>query len=261
MRFLDYLAEETEQDSEKFTGNTHYEEILNINLLRIKMLPMVGQIVDNLHDDHFNIPMIDEIEMVDILQSVKQIIVESLEHYVGRCLNREQSDELIDKLRKDIKVNLRILYPNTALDQIMRVLETQVIMPYQRAGIRRTLRSVNLNDLGMGAKDDFGRLLYYVYNRIIKKSEELDPQDFNEIRRWVERLKRGGDTLKAQSRTRRQIKMKMLDRLAKSNTEEDINDTTEEDIDATKVDTEERDGLSDFINNSDNERSNASLFK
>jgi len=193
--FIQYLIEEDEQPT-----STKTEYIFNFQTLKLKVFPKLQAVIDT--DVEEEIPSRLEIEFMDLLQMIKQMIID----YINE-------EEFITILRSDIDRALKIIYPSSNVTELYRVIEKEMINRIEYFGAARIRQNIDMYDLTMDSKDEFGKLLYRIYSKELSKDEKLEQQDLNSIKIWINKIKRGGQSLNAKIRNRKHLKEKLFDKI------------------------------------------------
>lgn len=193
--FIQYLIEEDEQPT-----STKTEYIFNFQTLKLKVFPKLQAVIDT--DVEEEIPSRLEIEFMDLLQMIKQMIID----YINE-------EEFISILRSDIDRALKIIYPSSNITELYRVIEKEMIDRIEYFGAARIKQNIDMYDLTMDSKDEFGKLLYRIYSKELSKDEKLEQQDLNSIKIWINKIKRGGQSLNAKIRNRKHLKEKLFDKI------------------------------------------------
>jgi hypothetical protein len=187
--FIEYLIEG--QDSEEVEKKSS----LNLQSLKLKVFPKIQAIVDTMEN---TVPNQVELEFLDLMQMIKQIII-----------TQESND--IDMINKDIKTALNIVYSQSNVSHLLDSIKSEII---DKLGDFEDLSEfINIHDLTLDAEDEFGNIMYRIYSKDLKSSDDLDQSDLNSIKIWINKIKRSGNSFNSQIRNRLFLKNKLFDKL------------------------------------------------
>lgn len=201
--FKQYLIEEDNLVSKK----TEY--IFNFQTLKLKVFPKLQSVIDT--DIKEEIPGKLEIEFMDLLQMIKQMIID----YINE-------EEFIEKLKSDIEKALKIIYPSSNIIELYSVIMRELVDRVEHIGIEKIKQNIDMYDLTMDSKDEFGKLLYRIYSKELSKNDTLEQQDLNSIKIWINKTKRGGQSFNAKIRNRKHHKDKLFDKIEQDKDFEEV---------------------------------------
>jgi len=226
MTFKTYLKEEIEDDRQLF----------NFNTFKMRLLPRVEDVISSTHE-YENIPGHMLIEILDMLQLIKQIVIDAVESGLD-------GEKLAKQLKTDIKQSLKILYPNANVTELYNVINKEIINRITRMGVDSVVRNLDTEDLTMDSKDDFGQIMYRIFHSEYKKLDDVEQNALTAVKRWDDKLKITGETLNAKARNRKMLKDKLFNRIEKNldDNDDEINPEDEDlPLDDLENDTEQDD--------------------
>jgi len=199
MTFKDYLSEEDE------IGLEDDRQLFNFNTFKMRLLPRVEDAIAGTHE-YENIPGHMLIEILDMQQLIKQMVIDAVESGL-------KGDELVKQLKVDIKQSLKILYPNANVTELFNVINKEIIGRIRKLGVENVARNLDTEDLTMDSKDDFGQLMYRIFHSEYKKLDDVEQNELAAVKRWDDKLKITGETLNAKARNRKILKDKLFNRI------------------------------------------------
>ena len=149
-KFIEYLIEESNNDrSENY--------IFDFQIVKRKLFNKLDNIID-IVDDGYAVPGRASLEFITIIQNIKELVVEHL----------DEGDEFGEMLKLDIKLMIKLMYPDANVIEFTRLVNREIIDKIIEVGIDKLDTDLNKTDMTMDAKDEFGKLLSLVYDRILK---------------------------------------------------------------------------------------------
>lgn len=207
-KFIEYLIEESNNDrSENY--------IFDFQIVKRKLFNKLDNIID-IVDDGYAVPGRASLEFITIIQNIKELVVEHL----------DEGDEFGEMLKLDIKLMIKLMYPDANVIEFTRLVNREIIDKIIEVGIDKLDTDLNKTDMTMDAKDEFGKLLSLVYDRILKKDSELSQNNLNDIKIWINKIKNTGDSVQSLVKNSDRLKFRLYDNIK---VEEDF----EEDFDKT----------------------------
>lgn len=185
--FKQHLIETTEDTS---------EYLFNFQNLILKLIPKLELI--NQSTDSEYIPNKQFIEFMDLIQLIKQLIVDNI-----------NNEEFINLIYSDMKESLNIIYRQSNITELLKVINIEILEKINNFGVDKLKNSLNLSDISMNSEDIFGELLYRIYSKELKNSKDLTSQDLNYIKTWINLNDSDGQsfTSKINNRIRRKNKL------------------------------------------------------
>jgi len=215
--FKQYLNEEDSVEDDR--------QLFNFNTFKMRLLPRVEDVISGTHE-YENIPGHMLIEILDMLQLIKQIVIDAVESGLD-------GEKLEKKLKTDIRQSLKILYPNANVTELFNVINKEIVNRMKRMGVESVARNLDTEDLTMDSKDDFGQIMYRIFHSEYKKLDGVEQNALTAVKRWDDKLKITGETLNAKARNRKMLKDKLFNRIEKNL---DDNDETIDDEDLPEDD-------------------------
>lgn len=207
-KFIEYLIEESTNDrSENY--------IFDFQVVKRKLFNKLDNIID-IVDDGYDVPSRSSIEFITIIQNIKELVVEHL----------DEGDEFGEMLKLDIKTMIKLMYPDANVIEFIRLINREIIDKIIEVGIVKLDQDLNKTDMTMDAKDEFGKLLSFIYDRIMKKDEKLSQNNLNDIKMWINKIKNTGNSVQSLVKNSDRLKFRLYDNIK---VEEDF----EEDFDKT----------------------------
>ena len=196
--FKEFLSEQDE--------DTSTEYLFNFQVMRLKI---IHKLKDVISDDENLI-----IEFMDIIQMIKLAIIDNMDN-----------DTFIEDLNLDVKKSLKLMYPNSSTEELNRTINKEMLVHIENSSIEKIKDSMDLNELGMNSKDEFGKLLYRLYTRDLK--DEINDSDVTIIKKWINKIQRTEESLISRIRHRIHLKDKMYSKLTDEIEEPELDDDEE----------------------------------
>ena len=226
-------------DEEKEDKESDEGQLFNFNTLKTRLLPKMQDVMDGNHE-YENIPGHIYIEILDILQLTKQILIDTLE---GE--EKSESDTIVS-LKDKMREGLKIMYPNANVSELFNVINKEILSRIKKIGINKVLVKLDSNDMSMDSKDDFGMIMYRIFHNELKK-EDVDQNALSLIKRWDDKIKITGETLSTKVRNRKMLKDKLFSRIEANldENDEEIDDIEDDIKDDSKLSDEDTENLKD----------------
>lgn len=205
--FIQFLTEE-----ETFDKSENY--IFDYQIVRRKLFNKLEDIVSSIQDE-YDIPSRSSIEFLDLLQSIKQLVINNLRE-------GDEFSEFSEMINMDTKKMIRLMYPDSNVVDFTRIIKREIIDKLVKVGAERLKLDIDQQDLTMDSTDEFGKLMYMIFNRILKKDSELTQNDLSDIKIWINKIKADGDSIQSLVKNSDRYKNKLYDKLDKTENPDEL---------------------------------------
>lgn len=213
--FKDYIREEEENDVE---SNVTKNQLFNYNIFKSRLIPKIEDVLKGTHE-YNNVPGHIYIEVLDIMQLIKQILVDTLEK---DNVNDIVDGELLKTLSNNLNDAFKIMYPNASLSELTNTIKKEIILRIRKFGVSDVLSRLDREDISMEAKDDFGIIMSRIFDNDFRKEKGVEQNTLTLVKHWDDKIKITGETLSAKVRNRMMLKNKLFDRIVNTLDENDM---------------------------------------